>query len=124
MEIFTFLFIYRWDDNANKSKCFDYGVLIFGKTITIKLGIDVGIIPTLMDNVPIRDHEDNNGIWTEAIRIFRSRILDRDLQVYESGSGRTNVSPNMSRFLQKLEHCNGENAQTLHDHRKQSKLKN
>ena len=29
----------------------------------------------------------------------------------------------MSRFLQKLEHCTGENAEVLHDHLKQSRLK-
>ena len=66
---------------------------------------------------------DINRIWTEEVRIIWSRILDRDLKFYEFGSGRTNVSPNMYRFLKKLEHCNGENAETLHDHLKQSKLK-
>jgi hypothetical protein len=29
----------------------------------------------------------------------------------------------MFRFLQKLEHCSGENAEKLHNHLKQSKLK-
>ena len=30
---------------------------------------------------------------------------------------------NMSRFLQKLEHCSGENTEILHNHLKRSKLK-
>ena len=53
---------------------------------------------------------------------MRAKTFDWKLQIHESDFGRTNVSPNMSRFLQKLEHCNGENAEILHDHLKQSKL--
>ncbi len=34
-----------------------------------------------------------------------------------------NAPPNLSRFLQKLEHCTGEDAEELHDTLKQSKLK-
>jgi hypothetical protein len=86
------------------------------KTIKEKLGIDVGINPTLMGMFPMRDHEDINGIWAEDFRIMRSKLLEHDLQVHEFVSGRTNVSPNMSWFLHKLEHCNGENAEVLHDH--------
>ncbi len=38
-------------------------------------------------------------------------------------SGRSGVTANLSRFLQKLELCNGEDSEVLHDHLKQSKLK-
>jgi hypothetical protein len=83
------------------------------------LSIDVGIASMIMDNFPMRDREDNNGIWAETFQIMRLKLLlDRDLQIYEFGSGRTNMSPNMPRFLQKIEHRDGENAEVLHDHLK------
>jgi hypothetical protein len=43
------------------------------------LGIDVGIIPMLMENVPMREYSDNNKIWAESVKILRSRAFDRDL---------------------------------------------
>jgi hypothetical protein len=60
------------------------------------LGIDVGITPTLMDHCPIRNHEDNDGIWAESVRIIRTKLLDGDLHVHEYGSGYINASSNMS----------------------------
>jgi hypothetical protein len=86
------------------------------------LGIDVGIISTLMDNIPMRGHCDNNVIWGETSRIVRSQICDCDLQII---GPRPNDGPltNISRFLHKLEHCSGEKAKVLHNHLKQSKLK-
>jgi hypothetical protein len=53
---------------------------------------------------------------------MRSKILDEALQLPDL-SGRSCVTANLSRFLQKLELCNGENPETLHDHLKPSKLK-
>ena len=63
----------------------------------------------------MRDLEDNKGIWAKVVRISRSRITYRDLQVHESSSGPTNMPQKMSRFLQQLEHCNDKIAEVLHD---------
>jgi hypothetical protein len=65
----------------------------------------------------MRDHDDNNGIWAETVRIPNEALQLPDL------SGRSGVTANLSRFLQKLELCNGENPEIFHDHLKQSKLK-
>ena len=53
---------------------------------------------------------------------MRSTVSDEALRLPDS-SGRSGVSANLSRFLQKLELCNGENPDILHDHLKQSKQK-
>jgi len=70
----------------------------------------------------MRDHDDNNGVWAEVFRIIRSRIPDEALQLPNS-SGNPSATSSVSRFLQKMELCTGENAEILHDHLKQSKLK-
>jgi hypothetical protein len=106
----------------DKSKCFDYGGLITAADIENNLGIDVGILPMLLDDVPMRDFNDSNKIWLESAKLLRSRVFDRDLQIKESVI-KTGPLANMSRFLQKLEHCSGDNAEVLHNHLKQSKLK-
>jgi hypothetical protein len=49
-------------------------------------------------------------------------MFDRDLQIKEPMST-TGPLARMSRLLQKLEHCSGENAEKLHNHLKHSKLK-
>ena len=56
------------------------------------------------------------------VKILRSKLFDRDLQI-KGPMSTTCPLANMSRFLQKLEHCSGENAEKLHDRLKQSKLK-
>ena len=71
----------------------------------------------------MRDHDDNNGVWAKAVRIMRSRIPDEVLQLPNS-FGNPSTTSSVSRFLQKLKLCTGENAEILHDHLKQSKLKN
>ncbi len=54
--------IYHWDKFTDKSKCFDYGELITARDIEDNLGIDVGNTPILIENVPMRDLNDNNNI--------------------------------------------------------------
>ena len=56
----------------------DYGELITAREIEDNLGIDVGIIPTLMDNIPKGDHFKSNGIWAGTTKILRSQIFDFD----------------------------------------------
>ena len=65
----------------------------------------------------MRDHDDNNGIWAEALRIMRSKVSDETLQLPMSAN-HPNATSNLLRFLQKLELCSGENAKLLHDHLK------
>ena len=70
----------------------------------------------------MRDYSDENKIWTEVVKILRSKIFDRDLQI-RGPMSTTGPLSNMSHFLQKLEHCFGENAKKIHNHLKHSKLK-
>ena len=86
------------------------------------MGTDVEIIPCFWGDIRMRDHDDNNGIWAETLQILRNRVSDEALQLPKS-SGHLNSTTNLSRFLQKLELCSGENAEILHDHLKQLKLK-
>ena len=59
-EIFDNFAIYHWDDFIDKSKCFDYGDFITAREIEDNIGADAGIVPNLMDNIPIRDYRDIN----------------------------------------------------------------
>jgi hypothetical protein len=56
----------------------------------------------------MRDHDDNNGIWAETVRIMKSKVSDEALQLPDS-TGHQGAATNLSRFLQKLELCTGEN---------------
>jgi len=51
---------YHWDDFIDKSKCFDFGDFVTTREIEDNIGADAGIVPTLMDNLPMRDYNDNN----------------------------------------------------------------
>jgi hypothetical protein len=53
---------------------------------------------TLVDNIPMKDHGDSNNIWTEMVKILRSKIFDRDLQI-KGPVSITCLLANMSRFL-------------------------
>ncbi len=55
--------IYHWDDFCDKSKCFDYGDFVSARDIEDTIGVDVGIVPTLMDHIPMRNYGDSNDIW-------------------------------------------------------------
>ena len=58
--IFNNFSIYRWDDFSDKSKCFDYGDFVSPQEIKDNIiGVDVGTVPTLMDNIPMRDYGDS-----------------------------------------------------------------
>ena len=75
-----------------------------------------------MDNIPTRDFCVSNIIWTELVKILRSKIFNRDLQIKGPISIPGSLA-SMSRFLQKLEHCSGENVKILHNCLKQYKMK-
>ena len=110
-------YIYSWDERVEKSRCFDLGDFFTVIGMENNLGTDVEIIPCFWGDLRMRDHDDNNGIWTETIRIMKSRVSDKALQLPNS-FGHLNSTTNLSRFLQKLELCTGENAEILHDHLK------
>ena len=110
------------DDFIDKSKGFDYGDFVTAREIEDNIGDDADIVPTLIDNIPIIDYSDSNKVWTRLVKILRSKVFDRDLQI-KGLMSTTCPLANMSRFLQKLEHCFGDNAKKLHNYLKQSKLK-
>ena len=60
--IFYNFSIYHWDNCNDKSKCFDYGDFVFAREIEDTIGVDFGIVPTLMDEIPMRDYGDSNNI--------------------------------------------------------------
>jgi len=53
--IFDNFSIYHWDDFMDKSKCFDYIDFVTAWEIEDNNGADAGIVPTLMDNIPMRE---------------------------------------------------------------------
>ncbi len=95
--IFDNVCIYHWDDIMDKSKCFDYGDFCTAREIEDNIGADDGIVPTLMDNIPMRDYSDINKFWTEVVKILHSKMFDRDLQI-KGPMSTTCPLANMSRF--------------------------
>ena len=53
--------------------------LVTAREIEDNIGADVDIVPTLMDDIPMRDYSDSNKFWTELVNILRSKMFDRDL---------------------------------------------
>ena len=64
--------IYHWDDFIDKSKCFDYSDFVTAREIEDNISADVDSVPTLMDNIPMRDYSDSNKVWTELVKILQS----------------------------------------------------
>ncbi len=73
--------VYYWDNFSDKSKCFDYGYFVYAREIEDNISFDVNIVPTLVGNIPMRDHGDSNNTWAELAKILRSKILDLYLQI-------------------------------------------
>jgi hypothetical protein len=71
--IFDNFGIHHWDDFIDKSKCFDYGDFITAREIEDNIGAYADIVPTLMNNIPMRDYSANNKIWTEMVKIMRKK---------------------------------------------------
>jgi hypothetical protein len=63
--IFDNFSIYHWDNFSDKSKCFDYGDFVFAREIEDNIGVDAGIVSTLMDNIPMIEYGASNKLWTE-----------------------------------------------------------
>jgi hypothetical protein len=68
-------YIFHCDQRVDKSRCFDFGDFLNATYIEKKLGTDVGIAPCFGGDIRMRDHDNNNSIWAEAIRIMRSKVF-------------------------------------------------
>jgi len=95
--IFDKLGIYHWDEFMDNTKFFDYGDFVTTREIEDNIGANDDIVPTLMDNIAMRDYSDYNKIWTRVVKILRSKISDRDLQI-KGPMSTTSPLANMSRF--------------------------
>ena len=86
------------------------------------LGADAGIIPLFHDKNVMRDFSDEKGLWGAIVTVLKAKVPAKDLDMNRHLLQSTETV-NMSRFLQKLEHCNGEDSTKLHNHLKQLKSK-
>jgi hypothetical protein len=50
---------------SDKSKYFDYGDFVSAREIEDTIVVDADIVPTLLDNIPMRDCGDSNKVLTE-----------------------------------------------------------
>ena len=75
----------------------DHGDFVSAREIEDTIGADVGIVPNLMDIIPMREYGDSNKVWTEFVKILRITIFDRDLHIKGFMSTKSPLS-NMSRF--------------------------
>ena len=114
--------IYHWDDFNDKSKCFDYGDFVATREIEDNIGVDDGIVPNLMDNIPMRDYGDSMIFGQNWLRFCDLKYL---IVIYKL------KDPCLIQirwliclgFCKHLEHCSGENVEILHNHLKHYKLK-
>ena len=58
------------DNFRDKSKFVDYGDFVSAREIEDNIGVDDGIVPPLMDNIPMRYYGDSNKIWSELVNIL------------------------------------------------------
>ena len=86
------------------------------------IGADDGIVPTLMNNIPMRDYSEINRIWREVVNILRSKMFDRDLQI-KGPMSTTGPLANMSRFCRNSSTVPARTQNKLYNNLKQSKLK-
>ncbi len=59
----------------------------------------------------MRDFDDENGIWVAVLVALKTKLLGKETDMYKylNADGSKNIV-NMSRYLQKIEHCNGEDS--------------
>ncbi len=77
--------------------------------IKSKLGADAGIVPLFHDKNAMRDYIDENGVWAAVQEVMKTKLpvreLDMNRHLLNPADSKDYV--NMSRFLQRIEHCNG-----------------
>jgi hypothetical protein len=116
--------VHIWDAYEFKSCRFDNRELYTAYQIKGNLGADAGIVPLFHDNNVMRDYVDENGIWAAVLVILKTKMDAKDLDMYRHlNPDGSKAIVNMSRFLQKMEYCNGEDSINLNNHLKQSMLK-
>ncbi len=67
----------------------------------------------------MRDFSDENGIWAAVLVALKTKLpaKEMDMNKYLNADGSKDMV-NMSRYLQKMEHCNGEDSVKLNNHLK------
>ena len=73
--IFDTFSIYHWDDFSDKSKYFDYGDFVFAREIENNIGVVDDIVPTLMDNISMRDYSDSKKFGQNWLRFCDLKCL-------------------------------------------------
>ncbi len=73
----------------------------------------------------MRDFIEENGLWVAVATTLESKLpaKEPDLNRHILPSMDANEIVNMYSFLQKLEHCDGNESVKLHNYMKQSKLR-
>ena len=90
---FDIFSIYYWNNFGDKSKCFDYGGFVSAREIEDNIGADASIVPTLMDNIPTRDHGDSN-----KINLGQNLLRFRDLKYLIDIKNSSNVPARTQKF--------------------------
>jgi hypothetical protein len=99
--------VHNWDTNAIKSNCFDYCELHSAYHIKDNLGVGVGIIPLFHDPKAMTDFDDEHGLSLSINNALKSKLQAKELDMNRHMvSSDLHEVVNMSRLLQKLEHCN------------------
>jgi len=103
--------------------CFDFVDLVPMSDIKNNLGIDTGIIPLIGHcKTMMRDPNDDYGLWAKVVELSQSEDDDASEMAINRITASSVSNPNISRFLQKLEHCTGDEPEALHNHLKQASL--
>ena len=103
--------VHNLDACEVKSCCFDYCELYTAYQIKGNLGADAGIVPPFHDKNVMIDYVDEKYIWAAVLVILKTKMDAKDLDMYRhlNPDGSKDIV-NMYRFLQKMEHCNGEDS--------------
>jgi hypothetical protein len=82
-------------------------------------------MPLFRDKNAMRDFSDKNGLWATIVTALKSKVPSKDLDMnrFLRQSTNSHETVDMSRFLQKLKHCNGEDSTKLHNNLIQPRLK-
>ena len=72
------------------------------------------------DKNAMRDFSDENELCAAIFTVLKSKVIIKDLDMNQhlAQSTDSHETVNMSRCLQKLENCNGEDSTKLHNHLK------
>ena len=116
--------VYHWFERNEKYLCFDFVDLVGLTDIKSNLGIDIGFVPLIGHGKHVmRYHNDEYGLWAKVVELSLSEDEDASKLAINRITASSVSNPNISRCLQKLEHCTGDEPEALHNHLKQDSLK-